>query len=201
LAYFASYQGKAEAATWILLYYVWALSTIIPENYGSAAAVRTAHHIAQGNIPAAKSIILRTFKIVVATTCVSMTILFIFRKPLVSLLSPDETLIQMLVEIVPYLCLCEPFIAIGTVASSLNEGIGLYDSSVSVYFWVTVLVTLPSAWIFTYHFHYNIEGLASSLCIGAVVYGVINVDIFMNKKIEVEQPTMKSPLADTDVVA
>lgn len=107
----------------------------------------------------------------------------------------------MLVEIVPYLCLCEPFIAIGTVASSLNEGIGLYDSSVSVYFWVTVLVTLPSAWIFTYHFHYNIEGLASSLCIGAVVYGVINVDIFMNKKIEVEQPTMKSPLADTDVVA
>lgn len=201
LAYFASYQGKAEAATWILLYYVWELSTIIPGNYGSAAAVRTAHHIAQGNIPAAKSIILRTFKIVVATTCISMTILFVFKKPLVSLLSPDETLTQMLVEIVPYLCLCEPFIAIGTVASSLNEGIGLYESSVAVYFWVTMIVTLPSAWIFTYHFHYNIEGLASSLCIGAVVYGVINVDIFMNKKIEAEQPVMKSPLADTDVVA
>ena len=200
MAFFASYQGEAEAATWILLYYLWDVPTIIPENYGSAAAVRAAYHIAKGNVPAAKSVILRSFKIVVAITCVSMILLFIFRQPLVSLLTNDETLSQMLVEIVPYICLCEPFLAIGTVASNLNEGIGLYDKSTGVYFWVTMLVTLPSAWVFTYYFQYNIEGLASALCFGSIVYGVINVDIFMNKKISVES-TVNEPKGETDVIA
>lgn len=200
LAYFATYQGEAEAATWILLYYIWSLTTIIPENYGSAASVRAVHHITQGNVPAAKSIILRTFKIVVAMNIILVSVLFCFRRPLCSLLSPNETLIQMLVEIVPYICLCEPFLAIGTVASSLNEGIGLYEKSVSVYFWVTVLVTLPSAWIFTYYFNYNIEGLASSLCIGSVVYGVINVDIFMNKKIKVKQETNTENVVTNEIL-
>ena len=131
---------------------------------------------------------------------VLMIFLFCFRRPLCSLLSPNETLIQMLVEIVPYVCLCEPFIAVGTAASSLNEGIGLYEKSVSVYFWVTLLVTLPLAWVFTYYFHYNIEGLASALCIGSVVYGVINVDIFMNKKIKIEPDTNTDDLESNELL-
>ena len=180
LAYFAAYQGKAEAATWILLYYVWSYLTIIPENWGSAAALRVANHLTNSNIDAAKQVVLASLKFVFTMSILLGAILFFARRFIVHLLSVDETLDTMLLEIIPYIVMCNPFIALGTIASDFNEHLAMISKSTVMYFLVTLTITVPIAAVFTFVYHYNIEGLASAICISSTVYGVLNLGIFLN---------------------
>ena len=153
---------------------------MIPENWGSAAALRVAKHLTNKNIVAAKKVVLSAIKFVFGASILLGIILFFARSGIIHLLSVDETLDMMLLEIVPYIVICNPFIAVGTIASDFNEHLAMYGKSTTVYFLVTALITLPVAVLMTYYFHYNIEGLASAICISSTFYGVFNLFVFLN---------------------
>lgn len=102
------------------------------------------------------------------------------RRYLAWCMSLDQTLEIMIVEIIPYIALCQPFITVGVTAESLNEVLGRFDMSVNISSIIDLFFTIPTAAIFTYILNYNIEGLASALCMGYSACGVTNVVIFAN---------------------
>ena len=177
---FAAHQGVAEAATWILLSYVWSAVGIAPGSFGSASSCHVERLISTGEIEVAKLVSMQAIKVgTVISTCCSL-LLFLFRKQFVWCFSLDETLDQMLLETIPYITMCQPFMTIGWTAQSLNDALHLYKRAMVSNALVTVLIMVPCGYVMTYVLHYNIEGLASSQCIGYTATGVINIVFFLN---------------------
>jgi len=201
LTIFASYQGAAEAATWILLSYVWEFVEMIPLTFASAVTNRVEHNLGRNNLLTSKNLAFRALKICTILSIFCSIVLIETRFWLVWLLSLDGTLETMILEIIPYIAICQPFITIGTTASYMNEAIGIYYKAVSVDAIISICITIPFAAINTYLFNYNIEGLASAICVGYTAIGVTNIVIFMNvdweraaykmKKLGLEKPIMQ----------
>jgi hypothetical protein len=106
-------------------------------------------------------------------------LLLLFRKQFVWCFSLDETLETMLLEVIPYITICQPFLAIGFTAMDLNDSLHLYKRAMVGNALVTVFVMVPIGYVMTYVLHYNIEGLASAQCIGYTVAGAVNIMFFM----------------------
>jgi Na+-driven multidrug efflux pump len=177
-ALFASYQGAAETATWILLGYVWAVVETIPECFASAATVRVEHLLTNGHLSAAKEIARRAIALSTITSILFSIILLDTRRYLAWSLCLDETLEMMILEIIPYIALCQPLITAGVAANSLNEVLGKYSLSVGLSSVVDLCFTIPMGAIFTYSMNFNIESLASAQCMGYAATGMINLIIF-----------------------
>ncbi len=179
-ALFASYQGTAEAATWIILDYIWGLVEIAPECIASAATVRVEHNLARGNLVTARQIANRTLIICTVSATVFSLLLLDTRPYLAWCLSLDPTLEMMIIEIIPFISLCQPFITVGVTSEYLNEVLGKYYTSVKTSTFIDMLFTIPVAAIFTFWFNYNVEGLASALCMGYAATGVTNIALYAN---------------------
>ena len=162
-------MGKAEAATWILISYIWSIIEVFPENVANAAAYRVAHHLSRDNATAAMEVVTYAFRIVSTISFISSIVLFFSRGLVVWCLSLDETIEEMLLEVIPYIVICQTIITIGIVATSLNEALSMYGKSVKLFLISTVMITLPLGFIMTYILNYNVEGLAAAVCIGYTV--------------------------------
>ena len=169
MAVYAASMGQAEAATWILCSYMWSIIEVFPENVANAAALRVAYHLSRDNISAGKEVVDYAFKIVSIISIISSIVLFLFRKYIVWCLSLDETIEQMLLEVIPYIVISQSLITVGIVATSLNESLSMYGKSVKAFLVSTIIITLPLGFIMTYILNYNIEGLAAAMCIGYTV--------------------------------
>ncbi len=177
---FAVYQGPAEAATWILLDYVWSFLEIVPDCFGEAASSRIVRHLSQGNTAYAQEVAFFSIKTGTFISITGSGILWCFGDFFVWCLSLDDILEQMLLEIIPYLAFCQPFVSIGMTAMELNDALHMYKKTVASMAIATFFVLIPLGALFTYGFHYNVEGLAAAQCMGYTVAGVINIIIFMN---------------------
>lgn len=177
-AVFAAYQGAAEAATWILLWKVWCLIEIVPECIASAATVRVEHNLSRGDLTIAKMVARRSLVVCTISSIFFSTLLMVTRQVFAWSLSLDETLQQMIIEVIPYIALCQPFITAGVSADYLNGTLGRYSTSVGISTLIDVCFTIPLAAMFTYIVGFNLEGLASAMCIGYAVTSVTNLVIF-----------------------
>ena len=155
---FASYQGAAEVATWILMGTIWGIIEIVPECIGSAATVRVESNLARGKLDMAKTLALRTIFVCTATSIMFSLFLMDTRRYVAWCLSLDETLETMILEIIPYIALCQPFITAGVTAGYLNEVLGKIKLSIGVATVIDLCFTMPVAALFTYLFRFNVEG-------------------------------------------
>lgn len=177
---FAAYQGSAEAATWILLSYIWAFVELAPESYAEAASSRVTRHLSKGRKEFAQAVSFHSIKVGTLISLVCSATLYIYGPFFVWCLSLDDTLEQMLLEIIPYVVLCQPFVSVGMTTMELNDSLHIYKQATLIMTAVTLFIMIPIAAILTYWFGYNIEGLAAAQCIGYVAAGVANIVIFMN---------------------
>jgi len=178
--FFAAYLGAAEAATWILISHIWGFVGIMPENIASASEYRVAHLLSIGQIYVAKKVASISMWITCLSSASCCALLFIFRNWIVDLVTEDETLDGMMLEIIPYIVICDPIISISTAASSLNRALAMYKRSTKVELSLTLLVTIPCAIVSTYVMGYNIEGIAASIYTGHSVMGFFSIVIFTN---------------------
>lgn len=175
---FAAQTGAAEV--WILLSYIWAIIDVIPNSYASAASSRVAYNLSidkddvAGYI-AAQSLFLGTIMALIISVPV-----MIFRRGIVWCVSTDENLSEMLLGIIPYIAICQPFITLGVVATHLNEALCMYHHAVKINLIVTLIVTLPVASILTFAFDFGANGLIAAVCMGYVTVGVANVNMYVN---------------------
>jgi len=180
LSLFAAYQGAAEAVVWILLAYIWAIIEVIPESYAEAVSSRVAYNLSAGNVDIAGYLSAQSLLYGTGIAVVLSIPLLIFRNFIVWCISVDEVLEEMLLALLPYIALCQPFITLGMVATSLNEALCLYQHAVKIMLATTCLVTLPAAAAMTFVLGFNIEGLAAAICMGYVTAGLWNFNMFKN---------------------
>jgi len=92
----------------------------------------------------------------------------------------DDTLDGILLEVIPYICLCYPLMTVGGAASELNDALHLYKKVMVTMAIVTVIIMVPIGYVLTYIYEHNIEGLVCAQCIGYTAAGVINIVFFIN---------------------
>lgn len=178
---FAAYQGSAEVATWILICYLWEFVEILSESLSEAAAYKVSRHLARGKLELAQAVSFYIIKVGVLINVLCSLILYLCGPFFVWCLSLDDTLDQMLLEVIPYVVTCQPFIAVGMIVTEiLNEALFVYKKATIVLTVTVTCVVIPLGAITTYAFHFNIEGLASAQCIGHTAAGVASVVLFMN---------------------
>lgn len=178
LTVFAAYQGTAEAASWILLSYVWSVVGIAPDSFGAASSCHVAKLLGQEDAELAKRVSWQSLKVGTAVSFFCSALLFIFRKQFVWCFSLDDTIEQMLYELIPYIALCQPFFTFGWTAMELNDALHLFKKAMISNGIVTSFITIPLGFFMTYNMHYNLEGIASAQCIGYTVGGVISIIFF-----------------------
>lgn len=159
---------------------LWRIIETVPESIASAATVRVEQSLSRGMVTTAKLLALRT--VAICTLCSIVFSLFLMdtSRYLAWCLSLNEKLETMILEIIPYISVCQPFITFGVTAGYLNEVLGKHQLSVGVQSFIEICFTVPVAAIFTYLFRFNVEGLASAVCMGYAATGVTNVIIFAN---------------------
>ena len=155
-------------ATWLLLGSVWGVVETVPECIASAATVRVEHNLSRGNVRTAKKIAMQTITICTGLSVVFSLVLLDAIKYIAWCFSLDETLETMIIESIPYISICQPFVTVGVTAEYLNEILGKYNKSATISAIVDMCFTVPVAAIFTYLLHYNIEGLASATCMNGL---------------------------------
>jgi len=180
LSMFAAHQGAAESVVWILFSYIWEIVELVPESFADAATSRVAFNLSNGNVDIARVIAGQSIFLATAFAIILSIPLMVYRHFIVWCISADQVLDEMLLEVLPYVAFCQPFITLGMTAAAINEGMCLYHHVVKRMFVATCLVTIPVAGILTYTFEYNIEGLTAAVCMGYVTGGVFNFNLYMN---------------------
>ena len=110
----------------------------------------------------------------------SCAILFYFRQAVVDGVTNDETLNEMLLEIIPYIVIGDPILSVSTAASYMNRALAMYQRSTKVELLMTFLVTIPCATVSTYYMGYNIEGIAASSYAGYSTMALMIIVVYLN---------------------
>lgn len=142
--------------------------------------MRISHLLSRGNIDVAQRLTKLAMLLTFTTALVCVTILYFTRDIIINAMSNDETLADMLLELIPYFALCQPFISVTTTSSYLNRALGMYKRSTKVELLLTCLVTIPAAYIATMYYRYNVEGLIAASFIGYATLGIFTLAILMN---------------------
>jgi hypothetical protein len=178
LTIFAAYQGTAEAASWVLLSYVWSVVGIAPDSFGAASSCHVAKLLGQEDGELAKQVSWQSMRIGTLISLFFASLLLIFRKQFVWCFSVDATIEQMLYELIPYIAICQPFFTVCWTAMELNDALHLFKKAMVSNAIATSLIIIPLGYIMTYTLHFNLEGLVSAQCIGYTVGGVANIIFF-----------------------
>ena len=111
---------------------------------------------------------------------IAVSILFLFRVPIVNAMTNNDALADMLAGVMPYLLICNPLIDLVAMAGYLNRSLAMYQRSTKIELFITCLITIPTAWVATYKFGYDISGLVAANFIGYASMGVVILAIYMN---------------------
>jgi Na+-driven multidrug efflux pump len=114
------------------------------------------------------------------TALIGTAIMFVVRHPLIKVFTSDFYLSKMLIDVVPYLVLCQPLIALTTTAAYLNRALAMYKRSTKIELLITCLVSLPMAYVSTFIYGWDISGLAAASFIGYATMGAVILAIYNN---------------------
>ena len=159
-------------AAWGLLESLWELVEAATAGLSDAASIRVAYHLGNGNIEMAK---MSSYKSIFMGTCLSVIItslLFILRGRLPEWLTPDETLREMLYQVIPLIGLANIFMVFGMVAWTLVGSQGRYRLATIISACMSVFVTLPLAAISTFIFVFNLQGIVGAIICGYSTTGL-----------------------------
>eukprot|EP00563_Minutocellus_polymorphus_P009275 CAMPEP_0181023926 /NCGR_PEP_ID=MMETSP1070-20121207/2303_1 /TAXON_ID=265543 /ORGANISM="Minutocellus polymorphus, Strain NH13" /LENGTH=629 /DNA_ID=CAMNT_0023100957 /DNA_START=37 /DNA_END=1926 /DNA_ORIENTATION=- len=173
ISFMASELGAAEAATWILLSYVWALMESMFDSFASAAATQVNTLLTRGEVVEARRTSRKTRAFALLYGVSVALIVYATKDPIANLLTSDYTLQSMLVDGITYACVGVPFTAIGGISEEMNKEQGRYRTSMAISWCCTLVVTLPCATVFTYGFRFSIAGVVSAVVMGSTTDGML----------------------------
>lgn len=173
ISFMVSDLGAAEAATWILLSYVWGFMETGFDSFASAAATQVNSLLAKEEIVAARrtSRKSRAFALLYG---ISVAVIVYSSKDLIAnLLTSDYTLQSMLVDGITFACVGVPFTALGGISEEMNHEQGRYRTSMAIFWCCSLLVTLPAAVVMTYGLRFSIVGVVSAVVMGSTTDGML----------------------------
>jgi len=153
---------------------------VVPDCIGSAAEYRISNQLSKGNIILAQQLSSMCLRLAVITSLISAGVVFAFRNSLIGVITSNDHLSDMIIEVIPYLLLCQPLISLATTAAYLNRALAMYKRSTKIELLVTCLITIPAAWVSTFYFGWNISGLAAATFVGCGTMGLLILAIYNN---------------------
>jgi Na+-driven multidrug efflux pump len=198
LTFFAAHLGAAEVATWILLSYVWGFVGILPNNFASAFEYRISNLLSTGKIPIAKKMASASLWVTSVLSLLSCLVLFFSRHLVVNGIANDDTMREMLLEIIPFIVICDPILSVATAASYLNRALAMYQRSTKLELLLTVFVTIPVATVSTYVMGFNIEGMAAAVYAGYSTMASLIIIVYVNADWERAAEKNKKMSGETD---
>ena len=177
-------HGPAEAAAWILLDYVWTLLETWTDTFADAAQQIVTNYLYSGSLHQARATTNATLVYGFFYSCLESLFLVLVGDWVISILTPDETLMAIMKGVVPYLAIGNPFVSIGTIASSLNESQGRYWASVCFYWLSSAFITIPVAAILSFAVNVNAEGIAAAVVMGCTTSGLAHVGLLVEANYE-----------------
>ena len=177
-------HGPAEAAAWILLDYVWTLLETWTNTFAEAAQQIVTKYLYSGSLHQARATTNATLVYGFFYSCLESLVLVLISDWVISILTLDETLMVIMKGLVPYLAIGNPFVSIGTIASSLNESQGRYWVGVCFYWLSSAFITIPVAAILSFVVGVNAEGIAAAVVMGCTTSGLAHVGLLVEADYE-----------------
>ena len=173
LSVMAAELGAAEAATWILLSYVWSSMECGLDSFSSAAATQVNSLLTKGDIVTARraSRKARAFALLYGTSVA--LIVYATKDPIANVLTSDYTLQSMLVDCITFACVGAPFAAIGGMSEEMNKEQGRYRTSMAISWCCSLMVTIPVATVMTFGFRCSVAAIVSAVVMGSTTDGML----------------------------
>lgn len=178
--FFASYLGNLDSAAWILLSYIWELIDVIPTNIGSAAEYRISNQLSKGNIILAQKLSNRCMCFAGVTALIGSAFLNAFRLTLIQSMVSNDQIAEMLINVVPYIVACQPFVSVFSMAGKLNQALAMYKRATIIELFITCLMLIPLSAVSTYHFGWDISGMTAALIMSYATMGAVGLAIYNN---------------------
>ena len=173
LSFMATELGAAEAATWILLSYVWSFMECGFNSFASAAATQVNSLLTKGEIITARraSRKARAFALLYGTSVAF--IVYAAKDLIANVLTSDYTLQSMLVDCITFACVGVPFAAVGGISEEMNKEQGRYRTSMAISWCCSLMLTIPVATVMTYGFRCSVTAVVSAVVMGSTTDGML----------------------------
>ena len=171
--------GPAEVAAWILLDYVWSLLETWTDTFADAAQQIVTNYLYSGSLNQARATTNATLVFGFLYACLESLVLVLISDWLVGILTADAALSAIMKGLIPYLALGNPFVSIGTIASSLNESQGKYWVGLCFYWLSSLFITIPVAAVLSFALNVNVEAIAAAVVIGCTTSGLAHVGLLV----------------------
>ena len=166
LTVFAAVLGPAEAAAWAIMGYVWDVFESTTEAAGDAAEVRVAYQLGKGRPEMAKIAGYKSMFVAFILSIVVSAIFISLTNVLPPLLTHDETIQDLLVEMFPLVALGNVTMSMGMVCWAVVGAQGRYLLSTSIAMTCSFVVTVPIGAVLTIWMRIDLQGLTFAVVTG-----------------------------------
>ena len=173
LTVFAAILGPAEAATWAIMGYVWGVFESTTEAAGDAAEVRVAYQLGKGRPAMAKIAGYKSMFVAFILSIVMSVIFISLTNVLPPLLTHDETIKDLLVEMFPLVALGNVTMSMGMVCWAVVGAQGRYRLSTSIAIACSFVVTVPIGAVLTIWMRIDLQGLTFAVVTGYSVTALL----------------------------
>jgi MATE family multidrug resistance protein len=173
LTVFAAVLGPAEAATWAIMGYVWGVFESTTEAVGDAAEVRVSYQLGKGRPAMAKIAGYKSMLLAFILSIVMSVIFICLTNVLPPLLTHDETIQYLLVEMFPLVALGNVTMSMGMVCWAVVGAQGRYRLSTSIAIACSFVVTVPIGAVLTICMRIDLQGLTFAVVTGYSVTALL----------------------------
>mmetsp|Transcript_12568 Transcript_12568/g.22770 ORF Transcript_12568/g.22770 Transcript_12568/m.22770 type:complete len:793 (-) Transcript_12568:108-2486(-) len=164
--FFAAYMGPAEVAAWSILGAIWGVFEYAPAGFGTAAEIRVAFHLGNGNPVMAKVAAYKNLYYATIWSTLVTVVFFFSANTIITYFTADATLIVMLQALVTLISAGNVLMAVGSVAYSILTAQSRVKLATKITFFCSWCINIPLACYWVFRRNYGLDSIVAALIIG-----------------------------------
>mmetsp|Transcript_14351 Transcript_14351/g.18761 ORF Transcript_14351/g.18761 Transcript_14351/m.18761 type:complete len:981 (+) Transcript_14351:59-3001(+) len=191
--FFAAYMGPGEVAAWSILGAIWGVFEYAPAGFETAAEIRVAFHLGNGNPGMAKVAAYKN--LLYATIWATLVTIFFYYSAdtIITYFTADETLIVMLQELVTLISAGNVLMAVGSVAYSILTAQSRVKLATKITFVCSWCINIPLACYWVFRRNYGLDSIVAALIIGYATSEIaLLYVVFSSNWAKISKKVMKS---------
>jgi MATE family multidrug resistance protein len=169
----AAHNGPQDVSAILVVSKVWDLVEASTSGLAEAADLRVAYHLGCGDTHSAKIATKLCLFAGSVVAVVSSVLLHLYDDALVSLLTQNEELQEVLEQVLPLVGYGSLVLVFAKVASSLMSAQGRCREATIVSVLCSYCITLPAAQIMVYGFNVNLQAIVAAVVYGRTTFAAI----------------------------
>lgn len=182
MTFLAISMGPAETAAWMIFQVLKEMLEKFPSGISSTASVLMVQYMERGQAETAKLFAYRSLVYSAATSTVMSLVVFLARTFLVDLFTADDTLFELVSELIPLLCLGSIVAVVGNNAYTILETQHRTKLAILVYFVGAFFISIPLALILVLGCRFCLESMVMSSAMGnsIVAFALLTIVFITN---------------------